>query len=111
MQANPVGGSIGLNIPNEWWPSPAMLKSLEAPGFGRVQVHAPPPPVLSDPGQCSRHASALAAYRQAVASLFDGGIDPMVVIRWKDVYQGLEDAIDRSRRAMDILNGLVVKHS
>ena len=42
---------------------------------------------------------------------FDGGIDPMVVIRWKDVYQGLEDAIDRSRQAMDILNGLVVKHS
>ena len=50
-------------------------------------------------------------YRQAVASLFDGGIDPMLVIRWKDVYQGLEDAIDRSRQAMDILHGLVVKHS
>jgi predicted phosphate transport protein (TIGR00153 family) len=50
-------------------------------------------------------------YRQAVASLFDGGIDPMLVIRWKDVYQGLEDAIDRTRQAMDILNGLVVKHS
>jgi hypothetical protein len=50
-------------------------------------------------------------YRQAVATLFDGGIDPMVVIRWKDIYQGLEDAIDRTRQAMDILNGLVVKHS
>jgi predicted phosphate transport protein (TIGR00153 family) len=50
-------------------------------------------------------------YRQAVASLFDGGIDPMMVIRWKDVYQGLEDAIDRSRQAMDILHGLVVKRS
>jgi uncharacterized protein Yka (UPF0111/DUF47 family) len=50
-------------------------------------------------------------YRQAVASLFEGGIDPMVVIRWKDVYQGLEDAIDRTRQAMDILQGLVVKRS
>jgi uncharacterized protein len=50
-------------------------------------------------------------YRQAVASLFDGGIDPMLVIRWKDVYQGLEDAIDRTRQAMDILHGLVVKRS
>ena len=50
-------------------------------------------------------------YRQAVAALFDGGIDPMMVIRWKDVYQGLEDAIDRSRQAMDILHGLVAKHS
>ncbi len=50
-------------------------------------------------------------YRQAVASLFDGGIDPMLVIRWKDIYQGLENAIDRSRQAMDIVHGLAVKHS
>jgi uncharacterized protein Yka (UPF0111/DUF47 family) len=50
-------------------------------------------------------------YRQAVASLFDGGIDPMLVIRWKDVLHGLEDAIDRSRQAMDILHGLMLKHS
>jgi len=50
-------------------------------------------------------------YRQAVASLFDGGIDPMLVIRWKDVLQGLEDAIDRTRQAMDILHGFVVKHA
>jgi hypothetical protein len=39
-------------------------------------------------------------YREAVASMFDGGIDPMVVIRWKDVYQSLKDAIDRTRQAM-----------
>jgi uncharacterized protein Yka (UPF0111/DUF47 family) len=50
-------------------------------------------------------------YRQAVASLFDGAIDPMLVIRWKDVLQGLEDGIDRTRQAMDLLNGLVVKQS
>jgi uncharacterized protein len=50
-------------------------------------------------------------YRQAVASLFNGGIDPMLVIRWKDIYQGLEDAIDRTRQAMDILHGLEIKTS
>jgi uncharacterized protein len=50
-------------------------------------------------------------YREALASLFDGGIDPMVVIRWKDVYQGLEDSIDRTRQAMDILNGLMMKRA
>jgi sugar phosphate isomerase/epimerase len=38
-----------------------MLKSLEAAGFGRVQVHAPPACVLSDPGQRGRHAATLAA--------------------------------------------------
>src|ERR687885_2878639 len=32
--------------------------------------------------------------REAVASLFDNGIDPMVVIRWKDIYERLESAID-----------------
>ena len=35
--------------------------------------------------------------REAVATLFDHGIDPMVILRWKDVFQGLEDAIDRTR--------------
>ena len=30
--------------------------------------------------------------RQAIASLFDDGIDPMVVIRWKDIFERLEEA-------------------
>jgi len=61
MQASRLGESLGLNVPNEWWPSPAMLKAFEAAGFARVQVHAPPAGVLADSGQCARHASALAA--------------------------------------------------
>src|ERR671923_2377853 len=32
--------------------------------------------------------------REAIASLFDTGIDPMVVIRWKDIFERLEEAID-----------------
>src|ERR1700754_1762852 len=32
--------------------------------------------------------------REAVATLFNHGIDPMMVIRWKDIYERLEDAID-----------------
>ena len=32
--------------------------------------------------------------REAVASLFDAPIDPMVVIRWKDLFERLEAAID-----------------
>jgi hypothetical protein len=32
--------------------------------------------------------------RDALSSLFDAGIDPMVVIRWKDIYERLEEAID-----------------
>ncbi len=32
--------------------------------------------------------------REALTDLFAGGIDPMVVIRWKDLYESLESAID-----------------
>ncbi len=32
--------------------------------------------------------------REALASLFERGIDPMMVIRWKDIFERLEDAID-----------------
>jgi uncharacterized protein len=48
-------------------------------------------------------------YRQGLIALFDGGIDPMQVIRWKDVFEGLEDTIDRMRQAMDILHGLALR--
>jgi uncharacterized protein Yka (UPF0111/DUF47 family) len=47
--------------------------------------------------------------RGALSSLFDGGIDPMVVIRWKDIYERLEEAIDACRHAGNTLEGLVVK--
>ena len=49
--------------------------------------------------------------REAVASLFDGGIDPMVVIRWKDLFERLEEAIDAAERVANILEGIVIKNS
>ncbi len=49
--------------------------------------------------------------REAVASLFDGGIDPMVVIRWKDVFERLEAAIDSTERVANILEGIIIKNS
>jgi predicted phosphate transport protein (TIGR00153 family) len=50
-------------------------------------------------------------YREGLAALFEGGIDPILIIRWKDVLAAIEEAIDRSRHAADILQGIVVKHS
>jgi uncharacterized protein len=49
--------------------------------------------------------------REAVASLFDGGIDPMVVIRWKDLFERLEAAIDATEHVAHILGGIVIKNS
>ena len=50
-------------------------------------------------------------YRDAVASLFSNGIDPMVVIRWKDLFGVLEKAIDATENAAHILEGIAIKNS
>jgi predicted phosphate transport protein (TIGR00153 family) len=49
--------------------------------------------------------------REAIASLFEYGTDPMVVIRWKDIFERLESAIDSTERAAYILEGIVIKNS
>jgi predicted phosphate transport protein (TIGR00153 family) len=48
--------------------------------------------------------------REALASLFERGIDPMLVIRWKDVFERLEDGIDATERTAHILEGIVIKN-
>jgi uncharacterized protein len=49
--------------------------------------------------------------RDAVASLFTGGIDPMVVIRWKDIFAVLERAIDSTEAVAHIVEGVVIKNA
>jgi uncharacterized protein len=49
--------------------------------------------------------------REALASLFRNGIDPMMVIRWKDIFERLEHAIDACEHVANILEGIIVKHA
>jgi predicted phosphate transport protein (TIGR00153 family) len=49
--------------------------------------------------------------REAIAALFEGGTDPMVVIRWKDIFERLENAIDATEKAAYILEGIVIKNA
>ena len=49
--------------------------------------------------------------REAVASLFDTGIDPMVVIRWKDIFERLEEAVDATEHIANVIANIVVKNS
>ncbi|HEV2752270.1 MAG TPA: DUF47 family protein [Solirubrobacteraceae bacterium] len=44
--------------------------------------------------------------RAAVASLFADGIDPMMVIRWKDIFDALEAAIDACEHVAHLLEGV-----
>jgi uncharacterized protein Yka (UPF0111/DUF47 family) len=47
--------------------------------------------------------------RDAVASLFANGIDPMVVIRWKDIFETLEQSIDACEKVAHVLEGISLK--
>ena len=48
---------------------------------------------------------------EAVASLFrDDRIDPLIVIRWKDIYEGLERALDAAEHAANVIANIVVKN-
>ncbi len=49
--------------------------------------------------------------REALASLFANGIDPMIVIRWKDIFERIEQAIDACETAANILETILVKHA
>jgi predicted phosphate transport protein (TIGR00153 family) len=47
----------------------------------------------------------------AIADLFrDARIDPLIVIRWKDIYEALEDALDACESAANVIGNIVVKN-
>jgi len=47
--------------------------------------------------------------RDGVASLFAQGTDPMVVIRWKDIFESLEAAVDACETVAHVLEGITLK--
>ena len=47
--------------------------------------------------------------RDAVAGLFVTGIDPMVVIRWKDIFESLEAGVDACEHVAHLLEGIALK--
>jgi uncharacterized protein Yka (UPF0111/DUF47 family) len=49
--------------------------------------------------------------RDAVASLFATGIDPMIVIRWKDIFDSLEASVDACETAANVLEGIGLRRS
>jgi len=46
----------------------------------------------------------------AISSLFSDGVDPLTVIRWKDIHEGLEEAVDACENAADVLEAILVKN-
>jgi uncharacterized protein len=48
--------------------------------------------------------------RDGISQLFRSGEDPLVVIRWKDIYERLEEALDACENAADVLEAILVKN-
>jgi len=50
-------------------------------------------------------------FREALVKLFDNIKDPILVIKWKEVYEHLEEAHDTCEDVADILESIVLKHA
>ena len=48
--------------------------------------------------------------RDAVSELFTSSDDPIDVIRWKDIHEQLEEAVDACENAADVLEAILVKN-
>lgn len=52
-----------------------------------------------------------AILRMAVARLFREEKDPIVVIKWKEIYENLESASDRCEDVANIIEGVILEHA
>jgi predicted phosphate transport protein (TIGR00153 family) len=48
--------------------------------------------------------------REAIAELFSGDPDPVSLVRWKDIHEQLEEAVDACENAADVLEAILVKN-
>lgn len=50
-------------------------------------------------------------YRRLVAHLFSGDFNSFDVLRWKDIVEAIEDAVNKLEGVSDIVEGIALKHS
>jgi uncharacterized protein len=50
-------------------------------------------------------------YNEALADLFRGTPDPLHVIKWKEIYEKLEAAVDRCESVANIIESVIIKHA
>jgi predicted phosphate transport protein (TIGR00153 family) len=49
--------------------------------------------------------------QQALASLFDGGHEPLYVMKWKNIIEDLEASTDRCEDVANVIEGIVLKNA
>ena len=50
-------------------------------------------------------------FRDALGKLFDDVKDPILIIKWKEIYEHLEDASDRCEDVANVLESIVLKYA
>jgi predicted phosphate transport protein (TIGR00153 family) len=50
-------------------------------------------------------------YHAAIAELFHDAHDPLTVLKWKEVYEKLEAAVDRCENVANIIESVIIKHT
>jgi uncharacterized protein Yka (UPF0111/DUF47 family) len=50
-------------------------------------------------------------YHLALAGLFKSGMDPLMVVKWKDIIEDMEHAIDSCQDVAVVVAGIVLEHS
>ncbi len=50
-------------------------------------------------------------YHTAIAELFHNANDPLTVIKWKDIYEKLEAAVDRCENVANIIESVIIKNA
>src|SRR6476469_2220364 len=50
-------------------------------------------------------------YHAAIAELFHDPPDPLTVLKWKEVYEKLEAAVDRCENVANIIESVIIKHT
>ena len=52
-----------------------------------------------------------AVLRAAVAKLFKEETNPITVIKWKEIFEALEEATDRAEDVANIIEGVILEHA
>ena len=50
-------------------------------------------------------------YHAAIAELFHEANDPLTVLKWKEIYEKLEAAVDRCENVANIIESVMIKHT
>jgi len=50
-------------------------------------------------------------YHAAIAELFHEANDPLTVLKWKEIYEKLEAAVDRCENVANIIESVIIKHT